>query len=147
MLETETTFGIWLRHQRRQLDLTQMELAARVGYSVVTIRKLERDELRPSKELAERLAQQLNVAVTHRASAVAFVRAPSSYPAPADALPGQSLAPSTLIPQLTPFVGRATELWEVAHLLTDPACRLLTLVGLGGIGKTRLAIEVAQTLV
>ena len=56
MQETETSFGTWLRHQRRQLDLTQTELAARVGYSVVTIRKLERDELRPSKQLAERLA-------------------------------------------------------------------------------------------
>lgn len=39
-METETTFGLWLRQQRRQLDWTQAELAQRVGYSVATIRKL-----------------------------------------------------------------------------------------------------------
>src|SRR5262245_20495302 len=45
--------------------------------------------------------------------------------------------------QLTTFVGREVELSELARLLADPACRLLTLVGPGGIGKTRLAIEAA----
>jgi len=44
--------------------------------------------------------------------------------------------------RLTPFVGRQRELADLARLLGDPACRLLTLVGPGGIGKTRLAIEV-----
>jgi predicted ATPase/DNA-binding CsgD family transcriptional regulator len=48
-----------------------------------------------------------------------------------------------LPPQPTPFVGRTTEVAEIAALLADPACRLLTLVGPGGIGKTRLALEVA----
>jgi predicted ATPase len=45
---------------------------------------------------------------------------------------------------LTPFVGRENELTEIASLLTDSACRLLTLTGPGGIGKTRLAIEAAK---
>jgi predicted ATPase/DNA-binding CsgD family transcriptional regulator len=43
----------------------------------------------------------------------------------------------------TTFVGRATELTELAGLLADPGCRLLTLVGVGGVGKTRLAMEAA----
>jgi predicted ATPase len=47
-------------------------------------------------------------------------------------------------PQPTPFVGRNAELAEIATLLADPACRLLTLLGPGGIGKTRVAIEVAS---
>jgi predicted ATPase/DNA-binding CsgD family transcriptional regulator len=45
--------------------------------------------------------------------------------------------------QPTPFVGRADELAEIATLLADPACRLLTLVGPGGVGKTRLALQAA----
>src|SRR6188474_1258837 len=54
---------------------------------------------------------------------------------------------SDLPHQPTAFVGRERELSEVAALLADPACRLLTLVGPGGIGKTRLALEAAQPLV
>lgn len=45
----------------------------------------------------------------------------------------------------TPFVGRTKELAEIAARLRDPGCRLLTLTGLGGSGKTRLAIEAATT--
>jgi len=48
--------------------------------------------------------------------------------------------------QLTPFVGRTRELAEIADLLANPDCRLLTLVGPGGIGKTRLATEVGTRL-
>ncbi len=47
--------------------------------------------------------------------------------------------------QRTPFIGRAREIAELQQLLNDPACRLLTLVGSGGIGKTRLALAVAET--
>lgn len=50
----------------------------------------------------------------------------------------------TLLP---PFFGREPELTRLEKLLIDPQCRLITLVGLGGMGKTRLALQVAQTLV
>jgi predicted ATPase/DNA-binding CsgD family transcriptional regulator len=43
----------------------------------------------------------------------------------------------------TPLIGRSREIAEIGALLDDPSCRLLTLVGPGGIGKTRLATEVA----
>ncbi len=46
--------------------------------------------------------------------------------------------------RLTPFVGRNVELMELNVLLVNSDCRLLTLVGPGGIGKTRLAIEVVK---
>jgi len=45
--------------------------------------------------------------------------------------------------QTTSFIGRNEELAEISTLLADPACRLVTLVGPGGVGKTRLAIQVA----
>jgi predicted ATPase/DNA-binding CsgD family transcriptional regulator len=51
---------------------------------------------------------------------------------------------SGLPASLTPFVGRTQELAEINRMLADPACRLLTLVGPGGIGKTRLAVEVVR---
>jgi predicted ATPase/DNA-binding SARP family transcriptional activator len=47
--------------------------------------------------------------------------------------------------QPTPFIGRETELQELTAILADPANRLLTILGPGGIGKTRLAIETART--
>ncbi len=63
---------------------------------------------------------------------------------------GASMAPAVsanaprhnLPAALTSFVGRDTELREVAHLLT--VTRLLTLTGVGGVGKTRLALQLAQ---
>jgi predicted ATPase len=48
--------------------------------------------------------------------------------------------------QATPFIGREKELADIARRLRDPTCRLLTLIGPGGIGKTRLVIQAAQTL-
>jgi predicted ATPase len=48
----------------------------------------------------------------------------------------------------TPFVGRKNELAKLSRLLLDdPSCRLLTLMGPGGIGKTRLALEAASSAV
>jgi predicted ATPase/DNA-binding SARP family transcriptional activator len=55
----------------------------------------------------------------------------------------ERLAPSLPI-HPTPLIGREQELADVAALLADPACRLLTLVGPGGIGKTRLALAAAH---
>jgi predicted ATPase len=52
---------------------------------------------------------------------------------------------SALPTPLTPFLGRERELSELDHMLADPACRLVTLVGPGGIGKTRLALQVAAS--
>jgi DNA-binding SARP family transcriptional activator/predicted ATPase len=53
------------------------------------------------------------------------------------------IPPHNLPPSPTPFIGRTEELAELADLLADPDCRLVTLVGPGGIGKTRMALQVA----
>jgi predicted ATPase/DNA-binding CsgD family transcriptional regulator len=53
---------------------------------------------------------------------------------------------NSLPTQATTFVGRTEERAEIRRLLDDPACRLLTLVGAGGIGKTRLALQAAADL-
>jgi DNA-binding SARP family transcriptional activator len=46
--------------------------------------------------------------------------------------------------ETTPFIGREEELQELTRRLADPTCHLITLVGLGGIGKTRLALRLAR---
>lgn len=51
---------------------------------------------------------------------------------------------SSLPLDVTPFIGRDSELQQIATLIDDPSCRHITLVGPGGIGKTRLAIRAAE---
>lgn len=57
----------------------------------------------------------------------------------------KTAVPHNLPSQLTPFIGRQTELAELDRLLTDDNHRLLSIVGPGGMGKTRLALAVAET--
>jgi predicted ATPase/transcriptional regulator with XRE-family HTH domain len=156
-MSTTISFGRWLSARRHLLDLTQDELARRVGCSIVTIRKLEADDRRPSKQIAERLADQLQIAPDERA---AFLQSARGQPA-ADASPAlfhrganasirakvsaAGLVPPHNLPaQLTSFVGRERELRALADLLDRPDCRLITLFGPGGVGKTRLALRAAE---
>jgi DNA-binding SARP family transcriptional activator/predicted ATPase len=58
----------------------------------------------------------------------------------------ESHPPHNLPAEVTPFVGREREIADLVARLQDPGVRLLTLVGAGGIGKTRLSLAVAQTI-
>jgi transcriptional regulator with XRE-family HTH domain len=55
------SFGTWVRRRRKALDLTQQELASRLGCSVSLIFKIESDERRPSRQVAELLAKHLDI--------------------------------------------------------------------------------------
>ena len=145
----ERTFGDWLRQRRRALDLTQEELARQVGCSIITLRKLEAEERRPSKPMSERLADVLNVPPSERAEFLRFARGdpfagPRTSPAANETTAPQP-ARHNLPLQLTSFIGREKEISEVGQLLAR--ARLVTLTGTGGAGKTRLALEVAAGLV
>jgi WD40 repeat protein/transcriptional regulator with XRE-family HTH domain len=70
-MDAETSFGQIVRERRQSMGLTQAELARRVGCAIVTVRKIETDALRPSVQIAERLALALNIP---EAEQLAFVR-------------------------------------------------------------------------
>lgn len=70
-----------------------------------------------------------------------------SQPAPAaPSSPASDVYHNNLPAQLTAFIGRDKELGEIVEYLADPHCQLVTLTGPGGIGKTRLALQSAQTI-
>jgi predicted ATPase/transcriptional regulator with XRE-family HTH domain len=146
-METTSSFGYWIRRQRKALDLTQQALAERVGCSVAAIKKIESDERRPSRQIAERLADVLGVPTSQREMFLEVARgvraADQLSLAHEPATPAPSETPKTVpqnLPfQLTSFVGREHELAEVKRLLSNT--RLLTLTGPGGTGKTRLALQ------
>jgi transcriptional regulator with XRE-family HTH domain len=73
-METEISFGAWIRRRRNALGLLQKELALQVGCSVPALQKIERDERRPSRSMAERLAEALDVPADERAMFVQAAR-------------------------------------------------------------------------
>jgi predicted ATPase/Tfp pilus assembly protein PilF/DNA-binding XRE family transcriptional regulator len=147
-LDTETQFGSWLMQRRKALDLTRRELARAVGLSTVTVEKLESGERRPSRQVAELLARQLDVPDTELDAFVQFARSGvealdgGTRQAGHGDAPWRALLhyPNNLPAQPTPFIGRQALLAELFDLVRQPGMRLLTLTGPPGIGKTRLSL-------
>ncbi len=138
-MEEPILFGQWLRKRRRGLDLTQAELARRAGCAPITIKKLESNQLRPSKDLAGAVIRQLGVGPADVDALVRFARGgpdPGSTP---------RVSPSGNLPiERTSFIGRERQVAEVCLAIQEH--RLVTLVAPGGAGKTRLALEAAEAM-
>jgi transcriptional regulator with XRE-family HTH domain len=134
-------FGQWLREKRRELGLTQEELAHQVGCSRALIRKIEAGERTPSLQVAELLASCIQIPAQDQAEFVKFARGtPSAFPTERTIF---GRAHTNLPAPLTLILGRDLELDKLRELLGHTE-RLVTLVGPPGIGKTRLAIEAAR---
>jgi predicted ATPase/transcriptional regulator with XRE-family HTH domain len=154
------SFGEWLKQQRRRLDLTQDQLATRCFCSASTIRKIESNDLVPSRSLVDQLAQVLQIPPALQPAFENFARGqPSSFlhelslvtqPSPAPVPPPgqtQSITPTYYLPApMTGLVGREREVQSGAALLQRANVRLVTLVGPPGAGKTRLSLALAEAL-
>ncbi|MCL4298038.1 MAG: helix-turn-helix domain-containing protein [Anaerolineae bacterium] len=89
------SFGEWLKQQRKALDLTQKDLAERVGYSLVVIQQLEQGRRRPSKEITERLAVALKIPEEELAAFIKFAH--QGLPPRADLAPAPPLSVGQLL--------------------------------------------------
>jgi class 3 adenylate cyclase len=128
-MENDASFGYWVRRRRKALDLTQEELAQQVGCALDTIRKIESGARRPSRQVAERLADQLDVPPEARTAFLQAARAelaadrlalpPTPAPIPPSATPDrrhieESIPglPSGTITFLCTDIEGSTQLWE-----------------------------------
>jgi predicted ATPase/transcriptional regulator with XRE-family HTH domain len=138
------TFGGWVAWRRRTLDLTQADLARRVGCSAISVRKIEADVRTPSRQVAELIIAALQAPPAERAALLALARRCEAAPAPDSApAPRRASPPAQLPAPLTRLIGRDDDADAIMRLLEGGA-RLLTLTGPPGIGKTRLALHVAS---
>ncbi|MFN8444738.1 MAG: tetratricopeptide repeat protein [Caldilineaceae bacterium] len=152
------TFGQWIKRLRAEQDLTQEKLSERVGCATPTLGAFETSMRRPSREMAERIADVLKVPADQREEFMRLARQPvgrasenelerlapnkqSAAPPPQPRLPQQGR--SQPIPQL---IGREAECTALQTLLLDERNRLITIVGAGGMGKTQLALNLTATL-
>ena len=165
MQDRTDSFGYWLRRRRKALDLTQEALAQRVSCSGFSIRKIEADERRPSRRLAERLAAALAIPEEERREFLDAARAVhAASRLSVDAVPVGSDAPaavsdasihSPLEPaggsagDATPLVGRSSEYGLLIGLIAQLAAgtgHTVLIEGEPGIGKSRLMREVARSI-
>ncbi|MEO8286037.1 MAG: tetratricopeptide repeat protein [Chloroflexota bacterium] len=153
-MSDKVAFGQWVRQKRIGHDLTQESLAMRIGCAFETIRKIESGRRRPSRQLAILLARELGASEEELPALVELARAENDDAGHDAAALDSSTSHNGSEEQLavalpavrTTFIGREQEVETVSKLLTSKGKRLVTLIGPPGIGKTRLALQVAVLL-
>ena len=139
-------FGPLLRSARIAAGLTQEELAEAARISVRSVSDLERGINRTArKDTARLLAAALGLSGARRDvfHATALGRIPADQPGRGESGRGRA---GQLPVALTPILGRAEDIGEVCGLLRRPDVRLVTVTGLGGVGKTRAALDIGKQL-
>ena len=151
-MEHDVSFGNWVRRRRTILEMTQADLARRVPCSLSMLRKIERDERRPSESLAELLADHLSLDASQRDSFMLMARGRfvPDMPTPVrvngsgpSSLPGIGDPPH----EQAPFVGREDELQRLHQSLVRSLGghgEMIFIGGEAGRGKTSLLHEFAR---
>lgn len=122
----------------------QMELLVGSGQRAAALAQYETCRRQLDEELG--VAPMPETTALFREIQAGSYRPPAAPAAPAPVSPPQALPPlpHNLLTPLAPFVGRESELELIARRLAAPDCRLLTIVGPGGMGKTSLALAAGQ---
>ena len=140
-------FGDLLRRHRIAGGWSQEELAERAAVSARAISNCENGKsLRPQRDTVRLLAEALGLTEAERARFVAASRAGAQpvVPTPAATITSVSAISHAHLPApLAPLLAREHELRALTALLGREDVRLVTLLGPGGVGKTRLALAVA----
>jgi transcriptional regulator with XRE-family HTH domain len=133
-----------VRAHRRDARLTQRQLADLSGLSERAIRDLESGRAAtPRRETVRLLSDALKLDVDQRVLLEAAAR---GRPTDGDL---QAIMKSAIVPPpvpVAPMIGRDTEFEGVVRLFTHERRRLVRIVGLAGVGKSRMALEVAGHL-
>ncbi len=141
------TFGRCLKQRRKELDLTQQALANLVGCTVTMIRKVESDLRQPSRQLARRLAEHLQLPSEQQATFIELARQRGTQEVSATKSPLRAIQGThNLPPQLSALIGRADDVDYVCDLLQQETVRLVTISGPPGVGKSRLALHAAAEM-
>ncbi|UCH25958.1 MAG: tetratricopeptide repeat protein [Trueperaceae bacterium] len=126
-----------VRAYMRQLAIAGHASRALQVYQVFSERLQRELDMTPTT-VTEQLAEEIRQAERD---------SQKSMPTPTPQPQASSRSAARLPETVTSFVGRKSELAELVQLLTQPDCRLLTLTGLGGVGKSRIALRAAEELV